>query len=149
MLKQQALNDNFSNQIFYSDEAHITLDGYVHKQNCSVWGSENPQVIEKWPLHLEKVTVWCAHWSEGMIGLYIFENGDGMTLTVNSELYSHMITDFFLPAVEEYDLENMWFQLGSATCRATRANMVLLQEKLPGRVISRRAISTGYQDHVI
>ena len=24
--------------------------------------------------------------------------------------YGHMLTDFFLPAIEEYDLENMWFQ---------------------------------------
>ena len=28
---------------------------------------ENPQVIEERPLHLGKVTVWCALWSEGVI----------------------------------------------------------------------------------
>ena len=30
------------------------------KKNCHIWGSEDPQVIEKKPLHPEKVTVWCA-----------------------------------------------------------------------------------------
>ena len=26
--------------------------------------------------------------------------------------YGHMITGFFLPAIKEYDLNNMWFQQG-------------------------------------
>ena len=46
----------------------------------------------------------------GMIGPYIFENDDKMTVTVNSERYGLMITDFLLSAIEEYDLENRWFQ---------------------------------------
>ena len=57
--------------------------------------SENPQVIEERPLHSEKVTVWCALWAEGVIGPYFFENDDGTIVTVNSEHYGHMITDFF------------------------------------------------------
>ena len=48
-----------------------------------------------------------------------------------------MLTDFFF-AIEEYDLENMWFQQDAATFHTTRANMALLPETLPGRVISRR-----------
>ena len=55
MLTQLAVDDNFSNKIFFSDEAHLTLEGYVNKQNCRIWGSENAQVIEERPLHREKV----------------------------------------------------------------------------------------------
>ena len=44
----------------------------------------------------------------------------------------------FLPAIEEYDLENMWFQQDGVTCHTTRANIALLQETFPGRVIYRR-----------
>ena len=44
---------------------------------------------------------------------------------------------FFLPAIEEYDLGNMWFQQGGAAYYTTRAHMALLQERFPGRVISR------------
>jgi hypothetical protein len=95
VLEQQAVDGDFSNKIFFSDEAHFSLCGYVNKQNCRIWGSENPQVIEERPLHPEKVTVWCALWSEGVIGPYFFENDDGTTVTVNSERYGHMITDFF------------------------------------------------------
>ena len=45
---------------FFSDKAHFTLDGYVNKQNCPIWGSENPQALEGRPLHPEKLTVWCS-----------------------------------------------------------------------------------------
>ena len=56
MLEQEAEGGNFSNKIFFSDEAFFTLDGSVNKQNCRVCGSENPKVIEERPLHSEKVT---------------------------------------------------------------------------------------------
>ena len=49
-----------------------------------------------------------------------------------------MITDFFLPAIEEYDLDNMCFQEDSATCHATLANVALLPETFPALVISHR-----------
>ena len=71
----------------FSDEAHCTLVGNVNKQNGSICGSENPQVIEERPLNLEKVTVWCVLWSEGVIRPYFFKNDDGTTVTVNSERY--------------------------------------------------------------
>ena len=58
-------------------------------------------------------------------------------ILLNSERYGHKITDFFA-AIEEYYLENMWFQQDCATCPITRTNMALLQETFPVRVISRR-----------
>ena len=34
--------------IIFSDEAHFDLSGYVNKQNCRIWGTENPHAyIEK------------------------------------------------------------------------------------------------------
>ena len=50
----QAVDVDFSNKIFFSDEAHFSLGGYVNKQNCHIWGSENPQIIEERRLHPEK-----------------------------------------------------------------------------------------------
>ena len=73
-----------------------------------------------------------------MIGPYFFENDYRTTATVKSERYGHIITDFYLPAIKEYDLENMLFLLDSSTCRKTRTNTALLQETLSGRKISRR-----------
>ena len=74
---------NSSNKIFFSDEVHFTLGGYVNKQNCHIWGSEYPQVIEERSLHLEKVTVGCAVWSEVVIGP-LFENGDETTTYIHN-----------------------------------------------------------------
>ena len=95
VLKQQAVDSNFSNEIFFSDKSHFILGGYVKKQNYRICGPENSQVIEDRPLHQEKVTVWCALWFEGVIGTYFFENNDGTTVNINSKRYSRMITDFF------------------------------------------------------
>ena len=49
MLAQQTVDGDFSNRIFFGDEAHFTLGGYVNKQNCPIWGSVDPQVIEERP----------------------------------------------------------------------------------------------------
>ena len=57
----------FSNKIFFSGEAHFRLVRYVNKQNCRIWCSKNPQIIKGKPLHPDKITVWYAFWSEGVI----------------------------------------------------------------------------------
>ena len=71
----------------------------------------------------------------------LVENDIGTTVTVNSGHYGHMITDFFLPVIDENDMENIRFQQDGATCHShatTRANMALLQETFRGRIISHR-----------
>ena len=95
MLEQQAEAGNFLYKIFFSDEAHFAFGEQVIKQNCRIWGSKNPHIIEERLLYLEKITVWCALWSECMIGPYFFENDNGTIITVNWERYGHMITAFF------------------------------------------------------
>ena len=38
----------FQRKIIISDEAHFYIWGYVNKQNCRIWGLENPEMmIEK------------------------------------------------------------------------------------------------------
>ena len=89
-------------------------------------------------------TVWCILWYEGVIRTLLLRKRRwndchrqfGAILTYDNELY-------FLPVIAEYDSENLWFQQDGATCHTARANMALLQETFPGRVISR----LGYQDH--
>ncbi|GFT27102.1 uncharacterized protein TNCV_4676171 [Trichonephila clavipes] len=58
---------DFHKRIFFSDEAHFWLNGYVNKQNCRIWSEANPQVYVKTPLHPEKLTVWCALWAGGIL----------------------------------------------------------------------------------
>lgn len=90
----QLENDaDFGQKIIFSDEAHFHLGGYVNKQNCRIWGTENPHVIMEKPMHPQRVTVWCGFWSGGIIGPFFFENEAGAAVTVNGERYRAMITD--------------------------------------------------------
>ncbi|KAG6797063.1 hypothetical protein HZU73_07603 [Apis mellifera caucasica] len=85
----------------------------------------------------QRVTVWCGFWAGGIIGPYFFENEAGHAATVNGARYLDMITQFFLPKLDDIDVANMWFQQGNATCHTANETIQLLHEIFPGRVLSR------------
>ena len=64
----------FHRKIVMSDEAHFHLGGYVDKQNCRIWGSENPKMNSEKSLYQQRVTVWSGFWTGGIIGPCFFEN---------------------------------------------------------------------------
>ncbi|GFV85952.1 DUF4817 domain-containing protein [Trichonephila clavipes] len=114
-----AVVPHFHKRILFSDEAHFWLNGYVNKQNCRIWSEANPQVCVETPLHPEKLTVWCALWAGGIIGLYFFKNDEGHNVTVNGDRYRAMITNFFIPELNNHDVQELWFQqdgVAAATC---------------------------------
>lgn len=51
--------------------------------------------------------------------------------------YREMLTNFFVPKLQNMDLNSMWFQQDGATCHTARETVELLHESFPGRVISR------------
>ncbi|GFV19475.1 uncharacterized protein TNCV_3664071 [Trichonephila clavipes] len=107
----------------HHDEAHFWLNGYVNKQNCRIWSEANPQVYVETPLHPEKLTVWCALWAGGIIGPYFFKNDEGHNVTVNGDRYRAMITNFFIPELNNHDVQELWFQQDDATCHTARATI--------------------------
>ncbi|GFU80027.1 uncharacterized protein TNCV_579071 [Trichonephila clavipes] len=100
-----AVVPDFHKRILFSDEAHFWLNGYVDKQNCRIWSEANPQVYVETPLHPEKLTVWCALWAGGIIGPYFFKNDEGHNVTVNGDRYRAMITNFFIPELNNHDVQ--------------------------------------------
>ncbi|KYN30724.1 hypothetical protein ALC56_14968 [Trachymyrmex septentrionalis] len=42
IIEHQQMDADFSSKIILSDEAHFHLDGFVNRQNCRFWGTENP-----------------------------------------------------------------------------------------------------------
>ncbi|GFV39653.1 uncharacterized protein TNCV_4183581 [Trichonephila clavipes] len=119
------------------DEANFWLNGYVNKQNCRIWSEANPQVYVETPLHPEKLTVSCALWAGGIIGPYFFKNDEGHNVTVNGDRYRAMITNVFIPELNNHDVEELWFQQDGATCHTARATIYLLKDTFGDRLISR------------
>ncbi|GFV29937.1 uncharacterized protein TNCV_657671 [Trichonephila clavipes] len=122
---------------FSSDEAHFWLNGYVNKQNCRIWSEANPQVYVETPLHPEKLTVWCALWAGGIIGPYFFKNDESHNVTVNGDRYRAMITNFFIPELNNHDVQELWFQQDGTSCHTARATIDLLKDTFGDRLISR------------
>ncbi|GFX34461.1 putative transposable element [Trichonephila clavipes] len=128
---------DFHKRILFSDETHLWLNGCVSKQNCRIWSEANPQVYVETPLHPVKLTVWCALWAGGIIGPYFFKNDECHNVTVNGDRYRAMITNFFIPELNNHDVQELGLQQDGATCHTTRATIVLLKDTFGDRLISR------------
>ncbi|GFV96068.1 putative DD41D transposase [Trichonephila clavipes] len=128
---------DFHTQILFSDEAHFWLNGYVNKQNCRIWSEANPQAYVETLLHPEKLTVWCALWAGEIIGPDFFKNDEGHNVTVNGDRYRAMITNFFIPELNNHDVQELWFQQDGATCHTARATINLLKDAFGDHLISR------------
>ncbi|GFV11774.1 uncharacterized protein TNCV_977631 [Trichonephila clavipes] len=147
IVHQSSINDNgetknritvgihIADLVISGDEAHFWLNGYVNKQNCRIWSEANPQVYVETPLHAEKLTVWCALWDGGIIGPYFFKNDEGHNVTVNGDRYRAMITNFFIPELNNHDVQELWFQQDGATCHKARATIDLLKDTFGDRLI--------------
>ncbi|GFU96229.1 transposable element Tc3 transposase [Trichonephila clavipes] len=127
-----AVVPDFHKRILFSDEAHFWLNGYVNKQNCRIWSEANPQVYVETPLHPEKL--FGALY--GLVGSF-FKNDEGHNVTVNGNRYRAMITNFFIPELNNHDVQELWFQQDGATCHTARATIDLLKDTFGDRLISR------------
>ncbi|GFV32948.1 transposase [Trichonephila clavipes] len=86
---------------------------------------------------IEKLTVWCALWSGGIIGPYFFKNDEGHNVTVNGDRYRAKIINFFIPELNNHDVQELWFQQDGATCHTARATIDLLKDTFGNRLIAR------------
>ncbi|GFV76072.1 uncharacterized protein TNCV_1456691 [Trichonephila clavipes] len=107
------------------------------RKRSAVRNEANPQVYVETPLHPEKLTVWCALWAGGIIGPYFFKNDEGHNVTVNGDRYRAMIINFFIPELNNHDVQELWFQQDGATCHTDRSTIDLLKDTFGDRLISR------------
>ncbi|GFY30874.1 hypothetical protein TNCV_3120341 [Trichonephila clavipes] len=56
---------------------------------------------------------------------------------VNGDWYRAMITNFFIPELNNHDVQELWFQQDSATCHTARATIDLLKDTFGDHLISR------------
>ena len=126
-------------KIIFSDEAHFDLGGYVNKQNCPIWDTENPHAYIEKLTHPKRVTVWCRFWSRGIIGSFFFVNEQGEAVIVNVDHYRAMLNEFLFTKIEEDDIGNIWFQQHDAMCHIAETTLDVLHPVFEDRIISRRA----------
>ena len=126
-------------QIIFADEAHFDLGGHINKQNCRIWGTENPQVYIIKPTHPKRVTVYCRFWSRTIIVPFFIENEQGEAVTVNGDRYRAMLNEFVFTKIEKEDIGNICFQQNGAKSHTAEAILDVLRPVFEDRIISRRA----------
>ena len=51
----------------------------------SMWIKDQPEKLQKLPMHPEKVTVWCSLWAGGIIAPYFSKEAANRNVTMNGE----------------------------------------------------------------
>ena len=67
---------DFLLNMWFSDESHIHLDGFINRITTSFLGFERPDVIVQKPIHSEHMMVWCAVSGNGALDPYFIEDDD-------------------------------------------------------------------------
>lgn len=100
-------------------------DGFVNRQNCCFWGSENPLVFAEKQMHSQWVTVWSAFWAADIIGLY--SAGQAVTVTAHDNPVPFAIWNLMILMSLQQDV---------ATCQTAREALQWLRETYPDRILS-------------
>ncbi|GFU99676.1 transposable element Tc3 transposase [Trichonephila clavipes] len=66
-----------------------------------------------------------------------FKNDEGHNVTVNGDRYRAMITNLFIPELNNHDVQELWFQQDGETCHTARTTIDLLKDTFGDRLISR------------
>ena len=114
----------------FGDDAH---NGYVNKQNCRFWSEDQPDELQKLPVHPEKVTVWCNLWAGGIIRPYLFKDAANRNVIVNDDHHREMISNFFLPKMQQL----AWQLVSTRRYHTARITRDLLRGKFAELFISR------------
>jgi len=88
-------DENFLENVWFSDEAHFLLSGHVNSKNNIFWGSKVPEGVLQRPLHSVKCTAWVAMSKHGITGPFWFEDDDGQSQTVNKERYIAVLNKYW------------------------------------------------------
>lgn len=134
---------DFLSDVWFTDECHVHLNGYINKQTTRFLGFERPDIVVERPQHSKRVTIWCAVSGRGIVGPYFFEGNNGETVTVNRYRY-RAILDRFVSDLRRFcrarnlPLGSQWFQQDGATSHTAVNNIAFLRQTFGNRLISLR-----------
>ncbi|GBN57629.1 hypothetical protein AVEN_214645-1 [Araneus ventricosus] len=101
-LARMEVDNAWSWNIFWTDEAYFHLQGPVNTQNCRIWARENPFQMQPLLLHSQKVTVWCGFTAAFIVGHFFFEEAGPSgpaTCTVNGTRYESLLRNQLILAL--------------------------------------------------
>ena len=102
-------NENFLSRIVFSDECVFHVSGIASTQNTRIWPAENPRAIQEHEMHSEKITVWCAIHSEGVLDPYYFDNE-----TVRKEDYCQLLDTYVRQEAQNFPANALFQQDGAS-----------------------------------
>ncbi|GFX93005.1 uncharacterized protein TNCV_139491 [Trichonephila clavipes] len=88
-------------------------------KTAAIWSEAILQVYVETPLHPEKLTVWCVLCAGGIIVPYFFKNVEGHNVTVNGDRYRAMITNIFIPELNNHDVQELPVNWPPRSCDLT------------------------------
>ena len=106
----------------------------INKQNCRIWGTENPHAYADAP-KTSQTSIWCGLWFRDIIGPFFFENEQGKV----GERFRAILNEFLFTKIEEEDIGNIWFKQDGAKSHTAEATLYVLRSVFEDRIISRRA----------
>jgi hypothetical protein len=118
-------------KIWFSDECHFDIQGYVNTQNYRIWGTEKPEIMAVRPLHPKRVTVWCAISYQGIIGPYFLSKSiDGQTYRVE------ILEKFFSEISRKKWKRGFWFMQDGARVHRTKENLDAISSVFGSNIIA-------------
>ena len=142
VLARMEVDNMWPGNILWTDEAHFTLDGAVNTQNCRVWGSTPPHVVQEQPLHSAYITVWCGFTSSFILGPFFFEEmtpRGPVRCRVTSASYRNLLVQHVIPALQERNCDHTFiFMRDGATPHVARQVKDLLRETFSNDRINSR-----------
>ncbi|GFW86142.1 transposable element Tcb1 transposase [Trichonephila clavipes] len=79
---------------------------------------------------------WCNIPQDQIYNLILSMPRRCHNVTINGDRYRAMITNFFIPELNNHDVQELWFQQDSATCPTARTTIDLLKDTFGVRLIS-------------
>ncbi|GFT22155.1 hypothetical protein TNCV_3271981 [Trichonephila clavipes] len=96
---------DFHKRILFSDEAHFWLNGYVKKQTAAFGVKLIHKCMSK-HRYIQKNRLFGVLY--GLVESF-FKNDEGHNVTVNGDRYRAMIINFFIPELNNHDVQELWF----------------------------------------
>lgn len=135
-------NNNFIDNVLFSDEATFYLNGHVNRQNTRYWSDENPHWMQEYHTQRpQKTNVWAGIVRNTIIGPYFFDEN------LTGALYLDFLQNTLIPDLIQLfpDIQiptnvdrRIWFQQDGAPPHYAVAVRNFLNTTFPQRWIGRR-----------